>query len=73
MLEIYQVIGEILYGVAKYDKLFQNHPDIREILETYFHNVLGFHYAVLKVFARSGNSSFPPWPSRHCESQLEDL
>ncbi|KAL6857875.1 hypothetical protein ACO1O0_005319 [Amphichorda felina] len=52
LLEIYQVIGEILYVVAKYDKLFQNHPDIREILETYFHNVLGFHYAVLKVMKR---------------------
>lgn len=54
LLEVYHDLGEVLHGVGKYDRLFKNHPDAREILETYFYSILEFHHAVLEVFARPG-------------------
>ncbi|QYS97700.1 hypothetical protein H0G86_004921 [Trichoderma simmonsii] len=54
LLEVYHELGEVLHGVGKYDRLFKNHPDAREILETYFYSILEFHHAVLEVFARPG-------------------
>ncbi|KAK6337077.1 hypothetical protein TWF718_009863 [Orbilia javanica] len=52
LLSVYQDIGEVLHGVGKYDKLFQNYPDFRRILEIYFYDILEFHHEVLKVFAK---------------------
>ncbi|PNP57543.1 hypothetical protein THARTR1_02541 [Trichoderma harzianum] len=65
LLEVYHELGEVLHGVGKYDRLFKNHPDAREILETYFYSILEFHHAVLEVFARPGWKRFfnYAWPT----------
>ncbi|KAF3933793.1 hypothetical protein ABW20_dc0103625 [Dactylellina cionopaga] len=55
LLGTYEEIGEILHGVEKYDRLFRNYPDIQRILETYFYDILKFHFEVLEVFAKPGS------------------
>ncbi|KAF3915933.1 hypothetical protein AA313_de0205750 [Arthrobotrys entomopaga] len=61
LLGIYQEIGDVLDGVAKYERLFVKYADIRRILEIYFYDVLKFNAEVLVVFAK------PDW-KRHYRS-----
>ena len=52
LLGTYQDIGDVLDGIKKYDKLFKNYPDFRNILEDYFYDILEFHHAVLVAFGK---------------------
>ncbi|KAK7424247.1 hypothetical protein QQX98_000515 [Neonectria punicea] len=54
LLGVYQEIGDVLHGVERYTRLFQKHSEARQILETYFYDVLQFHTEVLKVFTKPG-------------------
>ena len=56
LLGVYGDIGEVIHGLDKYDRLFRNHEDVRNVLEVYFYDVLQFHHCVLDVFARPGIS-----------------
>ncbi|KAI0376818.1 hypothetical protein F5Y04DRAFT_285493 [Hypomontagnella monticulosa] len=65
LLGAYQDIGEALHGVGKYERLFKNYPDARDILDKYFYDVLEFHYSVLQVFSGPGWKKFfsYAWPT----------
>lgn len=61
LLDTYAEIGEVIPGLRQYDRLFQNCPVVREVLEKYFYDILQFHRSALDVFARPGalpNSKF---------------
>ncbi|KAK7429027.1 hypothetical protein QQZ08_004434 [Neonectria magnoliae] len=54
LLGVYQEIGDVLHGVERYTRLFKKHFEGKQILETYFYDVLQFHTEVLKVFTKPG-------------------
>ncbi|KAF2684142.1 hypothetical protein K458DRAFT_279973, partial [Lentithecium fluviatile CBS 122367] len=52
LLDTYVEIGEVIPSLQQYDKLFENFPAVKEVLEWYLYDILQFHRKVLDLFAR---------------------
>src|SRR5438034_1278602 len=54
IFDTYAQVGDILPRLKEFEKVFENYPSLLEVLERYICDVLEFHAAALKVFARPG-------------------
>lgn len=54
LLDTYEEIGEVIQGLRQYDTLFRSHPDVRDVLQRYFYDILQFHQCVLRTFTGPG-------------------
>ncbi|KAL2272437.1 hypothetical protein FJTKL_06560 [Diaporthe vaccinii] len=52
LLDVYEKVGSIIPGLMAYRSMLEKHPPLATVLEDYYSDILRFHEAALKVFAR---------------------
>ncbi|KAI9663834.1 MAG: hypothetical protein M1821_007324 [Bathelium mastoideum] len=52
LLEAYRMIGEQVPVLSQYSQLFSNHPEMQEILQLIYADILEFHKKAIKFFSR---------------------
>ncbi|EQB58428.1 hypothetical protein CGLO_01329 [Colletotrichum gloeosporioides Cg-14] len=53
LLDVYAQIGDVIPGLLFYQDMFIQHEPLRDVLQDYYSDILKFHEAAIKVFARS--------------------
>ncbi|KAF0323357.1 hypothetical protein GQ607_009475 [Colletotrichum asianum] len=53
LLDVYAQIGDVIPGLLFYKDMFTQHEPLRDVLQDYYSDILKFHEAAIKVFARS--------------------